>query len=123
AQYYFDLIRIWGDVPEHRDPAFLETVEFSPRVSRDTIYAHLLNDLALAKTLMPWRTQLSSQDERFTKGSAMALRAKIALFAGGYSLRQSGQMQRPANYLDFYKITRAECDTLMSNRGQHTLYP
>jgi starch-binding outer membrane protein, SusD/RagB family len=123
AQYYYELVRIWGDVPEHRDPAFLETVEFSPRTNRDTIYAHILNDLAYAKTLMPWRTQVSSQDERFTKGSAMALRAKVALFAGGYSLRQNGQMQRPANYLDFYKITRAECDTLMQNRGQHTLYP
>jgi hypothetical protein len=122
AQYYFELIRIWGDVPEHRDPAFLETVEFSPRSNRDTIYANILNDLAIAKTLMPWRTQVT-QDERFTKGSAMALRAKIALFAGGYSLRQNGQMQKRADYLDFYKIARAECDTLMQNRSQHTLYP
>lgn len=122
AQYYFELIRIWGDVPEHRDPAFLEKVEFSSRVNRDTIYSHILDDLAYAKTLMPWRTQVS-QDERFTKGSAMALRAKIALFAGGYSLRQNGLMQRRADYLDFYKIARAECDTLMQNRSQHTLYP
>jgi hypothetical protein len=123
AQYYFDLIRIWGDVPEHRDPAFLETVEFSSRVNRDTIYAHILNDLAIAKTLMPWRTQAGTQDERFTKGSAMALRAKLALFAGGYSLRQNGQMQRGTNYLNFYKIARAELDTLLQNRSQHTLYP
>lgn len=122
AQYYFELIRLWGDVPEHRDPAFLETVEFSSRVSRDTIYAHLLNDLATAKALLPWRTQVT-QDERFTKGSAAALRAKMALFAGGYSLRQDGHMARVSNYLDFYKIARAECDTLMQNRSQHTLYP
>jgi hypothetical protein len=104
AQYYFDLIRIWGDVPEQREPsAFLE-------------------DLAYAKTLMPWLTEVS-RDERFTKGSAMALRAKIALFAGGYSLRLNGNMERPANYLDFYKIARAECDTIMQNRNAHSLYP
>src|SRR5206468_5667257 len=66
AQYYFELIRLWGDVPEHRLPAALETVEFSPRINRDTIYSHLLQDLTFAKTLMPWRTAVT-QDERFTK--------------------------------------------------------
>jgi len=122
AQYFFDLIRIWGDVPAHWVPSTFVADLNEHRTDRDTIYAHLLNDLAYAKTLMPWRTAVT-QDERFTKGSAMALRAKIALFAGGYSLRQDGSMKRPANYLDFYKITLAECDTMMKNRTQHTLYP
>jgi hypothetical protein len=122
AQYYFDLIRIWGDVPAQWIPSAFVQDLFLHRTDRDTIYAHLLDDLATAKTLMPWRTAVP-QDERFTKGTAMALRAKIALFAGGYSLRQDGTMKRPANYLDYYRITRAECDTLMQNRTQHTLYP
>src|SRR5882757_8094447 len=122
AQYFFDLIRIWGDVPAHYIPSALVPDLFEHRTDRDTIYSHILADLAYAKTLMPWRTAVT-QDERFTKGSAAALRAKIALFAGGYSLRQSGSMQRLSNYLDFYKICRAECDTLMQNRAQHTLYP
>jgi hypothetical protein len=122
AQLFFELTRIWGDVPAHWVPSVFVPDLFEHRVDRDTIYAHLLNDLAYAKTLMPWRTTVT-QDERFTKGTAMALRAKIALFAGGYSLRQTGGVQRPANYLDFYKICRAECDTLMQNRAQHNLYP
>lgn len=122
AQYFFDLVRIWGDVPAHWIPSAFVPDLFEKRTNRDTIYAHLLDDLAYAKTLMPWRTAVA-QDERFTKGTAMALRAKIALFAGGYSLRQTGGMQRPANFLDYYRIARAECDTLMSNRNQHTLYP
>ncbi len=124
AQYYFELVRIWGDVPAHWVPSAFIPDFFEKRMDRDSIYDHLLSDLALAKTLMPWRTAVvGAADERFTKGSAMALRAKIALFAGGYSLRQDGQMKRPANYLDFYKIARAECDTLMQNRNQHTLLP
>jgi hypothetical protein len=122
AQYYFDLIRIWGDVPAQWVPSSQVSDLFLHRTDRDTIYAQLLSDLALAKTLMPWRTAVP-QDERFTKGTAMALRAKIALFAGGYSLRQNGTISRPANYLDYYKITKAECDTLMTNRSQHTLFP
>lgn len=120
AQYYFELIRIWGDVPEPRVPSAFSTNLFPSRVNRDTIFSHVLADLAIAKNLMPWRTQVT-QDERFTKGSAMALRAKVALFAGGYSLKQDGTMTRPANYKDFYKITKDECQELMNNRAQHTL--
>lgn len=122
AQYYYELIRNWGDVPEQRIPSAFIPDLFLSRTNRDTIYNHLLADLAIAKTLMPWRTQVA-QDERFTKGSAMALRAKIALFRGGYSLRMTGKMERTADYLDYYKIARDECDTLMKNRGQHSLLP
>jgi hypothetical protein len=122
AQLFFELIRIWGDVPAHYVPSVFVPDLFEGRTNRDSIYDHILNDLAYAKQLMPWRTAVT-QDERFTKGTAMALRAKIALFAGGYSLRQSGTVTRLANYLDYYKITRAECDTLMQNRTQHNLYP
>ena len=120
SQYYFDLIRIWGDVPVQWTPSAFMGDLFIKRTDKDTIYNHLMADLTMAKTLMPWRLS-AAPDERFSKGSAMALKAKIALFAGGYSLRQSGQIVRNANYLDYYKIARAECDTLMQNRNQHNL--
>ena len=120
AQYYFEIVRNWGDVPAQYVPSAFVTNFYLTRTNRDSIYNQILADLAVAKTLMPWRSQVA-QDERFTKGSAMALRAKVALFAGGYSLRQTGGMQRLANYLDYYKMARAECDTLMQNRPQHNL--
>ena len=122
AQYFFDLIRIWGDVPAHWVPSAFVPDLFETRTNRDSIYSRLLDDLTYAKTLMPWRTTVS-QDERFTKGTAYALRAKIAMFAGGYALRQNGQMQRLSNYIDFYKIAKSETDTLIANRAQHTLFP
>ncbi len=121
AQFYFELMRIWGDVPAQWEPSTFLPDLFLGRTNRDTIYNHILADLAAAKPLLPWRSVVA-QDERFTKGTAMALRAKIALFAGGYSLRQNGQMSRVSNYLDYYKITKAETDTLISNRSQHTLF-
>jgi hypothetical protein len=121
AQLYFDLVRIWGDVPAQWVPSAFIPDLFLGRTNRDTIYNQVIADLAVAKPLMPWRTE-TTQDERFTKGAAAALRAKIALFAGGYSLRQTGGMQRPANYLDYYKIARAETDTLIGRRDQHTLF-
>lgn len=122
AQYLFELTRLFGDVPAPRVPsAFAASGALFPRrESRDSIYNNLLNDLSRAKVLMPWRTEIT-QDERFTKGSAMALRAKIALFAGGYSLKTDGIMSRPSNYLDYYAITKTECSELMANRAQHNL--
>lgn len=121
AQLYFELVRIWGDVPAQWVPSTFVPDLFLGRTNRDTIYNRILADLAIAKPLMPWRTE-TTQDERFTKGTAAALRAKIALFAGGYSLRQTGGMQRSANYLDYYKIAKAETDTLIGRRDQHTLF-
>ncbi len=122
AQYYFELTRLFGDVPSPWVPSAFAApgALFPHKETRINIYTRLLADLAQAKALMPWRTDVT-QDERFTKGSAMALRAKIALFAGGYALQQNGQMTRPTNYLDYYAITKAECTELMANRPQHNL--
>jgi hypothetical protein len=122
AQYYFDLVRIWGDVPAPWVPsAFAAPGDLFPkRMGRDSIYTHILADLAQAKALMPWRTAVT-QDERFTKGSAMALRAKVALFAGGYSTNLSGTISRPSNYLSYYTIARDECNEIIANPAQHNL--
>jgi hypothetical protein len=53
-----------------------------------------LNDLAIAIDLLPWRTEAGARNEHITKGAAKALRARIALFRGGYSLRQNAKMER-----------------------------
>jgi len=121
AQLYFELIRIWGDVPAQWQPSVFVPDLFLGRTNRDTIYNKLLADLDVAKGLLPWRTAVA-QDERFTRGTAMALRAKIALFAGGYSLRQNGQLSRPSNYLDYYKIAKVETDSIINRRDQHNLF-
>lgn len=122
AQYYFDLVRIFGDVPEQRVPTVLIKSPYAGRTDRDTILNHILADLDTAKALMPWRTEVA-QDERFTKGTAMALRAKIALTRGGYSLKTNGQMTRPSDYRSYYAITKSECQALMQRRDQHSLLP
>ncbi len=122
AQFYFELIRNWGDVPAPMVPAYQQTELFIGRTDRDTTYNKLLADLATAKQLLPWRTEVA-RNERITKGAAMALRARIALFRGGYALRSDGQMKRPADYLNYYTIARDECAELMARRTEHTLNP
>ena len=128
AQYYFELIRNWGDVPAQWTPSQFQTNLFLPKTDRDTIYNHILNDLLIAENLVPWRTDVGTVgdpvDQRITKGTVKALRARIALFRGGYSLRaKSGVMERGSDYLTYYKIAFSECSDLLARRDEHTLDP
>ncbi len=123
AQFLFQLILNWGDVPAPLIPAYKQSNLFIPRTNRDSTYDQILADLATAKNLIPWRTDAGVRNERITKGAVMALRARIALFRGGYALRSNGQMERRADYLNYYTIAKTECDELMQRRDQHTLNP
>ncbi len=123
AQFLFELIRNWGDVPAPMEPAYKQTDLFIAQADRDVTYAKLIEDLRVATDLVPWRTEAGTRNERVTKGAVKALRAKLALFRGGYSLRSSGKMERNADYLTYYKIARDECADLMAKRGEHTLNP
>jgi starch-binding outer membrane protein, SusD/RagB family len=128
AQYYFEAIRNWGDLPAHFRPAAVlaSTDPFPRRVDRDTLYNQIIEDLRIASELVPWQNELSTigdpMNERLTKASIKALRARIALFRGGYSLRIEGSLKRNPDYLDFYNIARNECLDII-NSGQHNLNP
>ncbi|GAB3198242.1 hypothetical protein ABID22_000596 [Pontibacter aydingkolensis] len=122
AQFYLELIRNWGDVPARFLPASVETELFFGRTNRDEIYDKLLADLEEAATLVPWRSEVSAKDERITQGAVRALRARMALYRGGYSLRLNRQMERGSNYLEYYKIARDETKTII-DRNDHRLNP
>jgi hypothetical protein len=119
AQFYLEAIRNWGDLPWHFQPSFLETDLYKSKTNRDSIYERLLADLAQAETLVPWRLAVTS-DERITQGAVRALRARIALYRGGYSLRSNGQMERGSNFLTYYQIAKDECSAIMA-RTDHKL--
>lgn len=125
AQFYLELLRNWGDLPAQFIPSSMETNLYKPKTDRDTIYDRVLNDLLLAETLVPWRTEVT-RDERITQGAVRALRARIALFRGGYSLRRAsssyGQvMARPADYKNYYQIAKDECYAIIQREDQHKL--
>src|SRR5678809_780904 len=79
-----------------RDRSYIQaaTEPFPVRVNKDGLYDHILTDLKDAANLVPWRNEVSGigdqLDERITKGTIKALRARIALARGGYSLGQNG---------------------------------
>lgn len=128
AQFYLEAIRNWGDLPAHFSPAasLAGANPFPSQTNRDTLYNHLLEDLQLAEGLVPWRNEVTGigdpLDERITKGTVKGLRARIALYRGGYALRSNGAMQRNGDYQTYYEIARTECSEIMS-AGQHNLNP
>jgi hypothetical protein len=128
AQFYFEAIRNWGDLPAHFEAAeVLATKDpFPRRTDRDTLYERLLSDLKTASDLVPWRNEVAAigddQDERITKGVVKGLRARIALFRGGFSLRQDGTLKRGSNYQFYYQIARTETQEIIAS-NQHTLNP
>jgi len=121
AQYYYELIRNWGDVPAQFLPSSFETELFKEKEDRDVIYDQLLADLEEASVLVPWRSDLNTS-ERITQGAVRGLRARIALARGGYSLRRDNTMQRGSDYLKYYQIARDECKTII-DKGDHKLNP
>ncbi len=128
AQFYLEGIRNWGDLPAHFTSASNQAGSnpFPAKMDRDSIYEKLLVDLKEAATLVPWRNDLGTigdqADERITKGTVKALRARIALYRAGFSLRKTGTMVQGSNPAIYYQIAKDECNDII-NSGQHKLNP
>ncbi|MES2777364.1 MAG: RagB/SusD family nutrient uptake outer membrane protein [Bacteroidota bacterium] len=124
AQYYYELIRNWGDVPATFVPAADLPSQFTTHADRDSTYDKILADLKLASELVPWRDELADYKSfRFTKGAVKGLRARIALARGGYSLRRgTNKMERRSDYKTYYQVAFDECNDIIKS-GKHNLNP
>jgi hypothetical protein len=122
AQYYYELIRNWGDVPVQLTPSSYDQNFSLPNGDRNQALTALIADLATAEKLVPYRSGAGVVNERITKGAVKALRARIALQRGGYALINN-TMTRQTDYLDYYRIARQECLELMARRSEHNLNP
>lgn len=124
AQFYYELIRNWGDVPAPMLPAADMPSPYYGHQDRDVTYDKLIEDLDLAASLVPWRSTSGYGSFRWTKGAIKGLRARIALARGGYSLRTDSRlMERRTDYLKYYEIAYNECKDIMNNRSEHSLNP
>ena len=124
AWFYFTLVKNWGNVVAQWEPSTKTTILDVPVTAGTEILSHVLDDLKEAATLVPWIKDAGYPDTRFTKGAIKGLRARIAMFRGGYMMdKASHTMLRSSNYKDFLKIAYDECKELMSRRDQHDLNP
>ncbi len=134
---YLNLISIYGDVPaiwqplEDMDPDD-EATFYPKRTSRDVIYDHIVSDLQAAADYMPWFEDSGfATTERLTKQSTLALLARVALYAGGYSLRWNLETNDPATLKvsrrsdearvrELYQIADKACNDIIEH-GQNSL--
>ena len=126
AMAYHDMVVMFGDVPFTFEPASEKGTDFViPIADREVIQKALIEDL---QKIAPYMASTNSTTvERCSKEFAQALIARIALTAGGYSLRPDkndsksyGTMQRPDNYKEYYKIARDYADSVIT-AGTHKL--
>lgn len=132
---YYNLIRIYGDVPavwqplSELDPNDPNTF-YPKRASRDEIYDHIIADLQESVNAIPTFAQSGfATTERLTNQAANALLARIALYAAGYSLRwplntsTPGTMSRRsdnARVQQLYQIADNACAAVI-NGGTNSL--
>ena len=124
AVIYNDLIKAWGDVPARFEPNGPENV-YLPRTSRDVIYKQLLADLLEAEDYCYWpnENKITQTTERVSKAFVKGLRARLALYAGGYALRGDGFRRSKDPELapeKMYQIAKEECEDII-NQGCNTL--
>jgi hypothetical protein len=124
AQFYHELIRNWGDVVAPFEPSADQPSLDVPATKATVIYDRLLDDLAKAEEMVPWRSESGYESTRWTKGAIKGLRARIALTRGGYLLNTTTHaFERSADYQKYYQIALQECKDVMDRRDQHTLNP
>ena len=124
AVIYNDLIKAWGDVPARFVPNGPDNV-YLPRTSRDSIYKVLLADLLEAENYCYWpnENKITTTTERVSKTFVKALRARLALYAGGYGLRGDGyRLSRDPELAPekMYQIAKDECESIISS-GRNAL--
>lgn len=88
ALYYLELVKMWGEVPLHREPLTSETL-YAPKDDRDDIYKSILSDLEEAAEYLYWpfESTQTSRADRMNKAFALGLYARAAMAAAGYSWR------------------------------------
>jgi starch-binding outer membrane protein, SusD/RagB family len=136
AYSYFNLIRYFGDVPYFKESIYTTAQTDSARlVSRDIIYDGEIANLKAVEPLMYRLGEGGITAERFSRTFAQGLIGKLALFAGGYSLRRTdfdygtvtftqigsemwnAKYVRRTDYLDYYEIAETYLKDLVTTPG------
>lgn len=127
AMLGYELVWYFGDIPFPTVPTYKWEEEALPVTNRHEVLDFLIADLAKIAPQMEWSKDIENTVEHIGKEMAWSMIARLALTGGGYSLmpdknnaQSYGKMERPANYLDYYKTAMTYCDSVISS-GTHAL--
>jgi starch-binding outer membrane protein, SusD/RagB family len=118
AQYYHELLWMFGEVPLLTRIPTEEEARAATRAPRDQVLALILADLTAAAEKLP-NTWAASQRGRATKGAALAYKARAALYEASYQKYAANNVAR-ANELF---RTAADAAQAVVNLGVYQLYP
>lgn len=98
---YFNLIRLFGDVPFNTDPLEIRDIEsedvlYPTRYDRDKIYDFIIDEMVETIDDLPWYSECG-YTERINRNSAAGLLARICLHAAGWSLRWNLETNDPSS--------------------------
>ncbi|MCM1520532.1 MAG: RagB/SusD family nutrient uptake outer membrane protein [Lachnoclostridium sp.] len=101
AFIYFNLIRLFGDVPFNTEPLELrdindEDVLYPTRYDRDKIYDFIIDEMTETIDDLPWYSECG-YTERVNRNSAKGILARICLHAAGWSLRWNLETNDPSS--------------------------
>jgi hypothetical protein len=88
AHYYFDLVRLFKNVPLILTPLGLTNVYTVPQAPTDSVYAQVEADLTKAIADLP-TTVVAAENGRVTQGAAKALLGKVYLYEKKWALAAS----------------------------------
>ncbi|MCL1943782.1 MAG: RagB/SusD family nutrient uptake outer membrane protein [Candidatus Azobacteroides sp.] len=127
AMLYLDLVRNWGDVPFLTKGTKAGDDFYQGVTNRNEILSWLINDLIDAEPAMFYASEISQSIERFNRGAVQGFIARMSLARGGYSLYPDynnpsapGEMKRPDDYLEYYRIANTYARKLQTS-GKHGL--
>jgi hypothetical protein len=135
AYCYQKLIRYFGDVPHFTESIYSTSqTDNVGLTSRDEIYDFQIEELKRVEPLMYRLGENGINAERFSRTFAQGLIGKMALHAGGYSLRRAdfdygieldqlgtekwnAIYARPADYKKYYEIAKTYLEACIQNPG------
>lgn len=137
AYAYHNLIRFLGDVPAFWTPMEDRSMSdpdvlYPTRQDRDGIYDQIISDMVAHVEELPWQSANPyGTNERITRNAGYGILARIALHAGGYSLRWNLETNDPSTLQfkrrddaqkvrEFYEIADKALETVI-NQGENWL--
>ncbi len=85
AYWYNHLVQLYGNVPLVTTPLELSE-SMVPKTSKEQVYDFILTELEEASASLPESYTVSDEIGRVTKGAALALKARVALYAGRWAV-------------------------------------
>lgn len=125
SYYYFSLVTNFGDVPLILSPVktYQEAFDFAVKAPKESVWSQIKKDLELSVSLLP-NSKFSSNTEkwRVSKGAAIALLAKTALFNKDWAsvntlvteLEGTGFFSLNANYFDNFSSEYTDNEVIFS---------